>query len=89
HHGQEIKPGIGGKAVFLTGAIGGLMTSGWVDMHDPWLDTIYPAEQPSFDKAMVHGHRLAELILDLADSTWVSIDQPTIRLSTQTILFDV
>jgi hypothetical protein len=89
HRGEFVRMGTGGKVIFLTGAVGGLMTSGWVDMYDPWLDTIYPASTPSFDKAMVHGHRLADLILTRQDTSWSLIKNPSIRLSTKTILLDI
>ena len=90
HHGINVRSGIGGDVIFLTGAVGGLMTSGWVDMFDPWLDTIYPSSTPSFDKTMVHGHRLADLILNQSDtSDWIRITEPSIRLSTKTLMLSV
>jgi len=75
--------GLGGICVYMSGAIGGLMTTDpdW-PINDPWLDTTYL--EPTFDKAKSQGLQLANIALQaLQDSSeWL---QPThIQLSAHT-----
>ena len=60
---QLVKAGLGGTTLWLTGNIGGLMTSGPTDpIYDPFLkETI---TQPSHEKARAYGYSLASSVID-------------------------
>ena len=60
---ELVKPGLGGITLWLTGNIGGLMTSGPTDpIYDPFLkETI---TQPSHEKARAYGYSLANSVID-------------------------
>ena len=87
------KPGIGGVAVYINGAIGGLMTTrGSMPLRDPFLDTTYT--EASFEKARAQGQRLALLALDalahpdtLVDKAGLSIRAKTITLPLENKMF--
>jgi len=78
--------GVGGVAVYVNGAIGGLMTtSPGFGIQDPFRDTVY--REPSFDKAAAQGHWLALLGLKaLQDTSVAEIREGTIRLRAKTVL---
>ena len=60
---QLIKPGLGGTTLWLTGNIGGLMTSGPTDpIYDPVLEKMIV--KPSHIKARAYGYSLANSIID-------------------------
>jgi len=60
---QLIKPGLGGTTLWLTGNIGGLMTSGPTDpIYDPFIKKTYT--QPSHEKAQAYGYTLANSVID-------------------------
>ncbi len=60
---QLIKPGLGGTTLWLTGNIGGLMTSGPTDpIYDPVLGKMIV--KPSHIKARAYGYSLANSIID-------------------------
>ena len=60
---QLVKPGLGGTTLWLTGNIGGLMTSGPTDpVYDPFIkETI---TQPSHEKARAYGYSLANSVIN-------------------------
>ena len=60
---QLVKPGLGGTTLWLTGNIGGLMTSGPTDpIYDPFIkETI---TQPSHEKARAYGYSLANSVIN-------------------------
>ena len=60
---QLVKPGLGGTTIWLTGNIGGLMTSGPTDpIYDSFAkETI---TQPSHEKARAYGYSLADSVID-------------------------
>lgn len=78
-----VHPGSGGIAVYVNGAIGGLMTTHAKDtLFDPARDTLFV--QPSFEKAASQGRQLAQLSLAALDSAELLPPSP-IRLRAQSI----
>ena len=65
--GRIQRPGLGGQAIYLSAAIGGLMTThDSTAVRDPLSDQVIVA--PSFAKARAVGYRLAEAVLDAVKS---------------------
>lgn len=86
YDGDLKRKGIAGTGVFANGAIGGLMTTLGVKVHDPWLKQDF--EKPSFAKARAQGYRLAALVLDqIEKGKWKTVSNPAIRLRAKTFLF--
>lgn len=77
--------GLGGVAVYVNGAIGGLMTtSPGFGVQDPFFDTVYL--EPSYDKARAQGQHLAILGLSaLRDTAVVELASGTIDLRAKSI----
>ena len=62
-----IKPGLGGTTLWLTGNIGGLMTSGPTDpIYDPVLKKTLT--KPSHAKARAYGYSLASSVIEAFDA---------------------
>jgi hypothetical protein len=88
-----IIPGIGGIAVYITGAIGGLMTtSPGLAVKDPVTGVDF--KEPTFEKAHAQGNQLAMLALnsmmnpvERIDSAAISLVVRTIRLPLRNKLF--
>ena len=60
---QLMKSGLGGTTLWLTGNIGGLMTSGPTDpIYDPFIKEIIT--QPSHEKARAYGYSLADSVIN-------------------------
>lgn len=60
---QLVKPGLGGTTLWLTGNIGGLMTSGPTDpIYDSFANKTIT--QPSHEKARAYGYSLANSVID-------------------------
>jgi len=78
------KPGLGGVAVYVNGAIGGLMTTraSW-PLRDPFLDTTYT--QASFEKAKAQGQRLAMLALNALDHPDTIVERANLSVRAKTI----
>ncbi len=77
--------GLGGTAVFVNGAIGGLMTTPpELAVKDPFSDEVFT--KPSFQKAEAQGNALAIITLNaLNDSTKTeTIDKTSIKLRANT-----
>ncbi len=88
YDGECKRPGTGGTAVFVNGAIGGLMTTLHVSVNDPWLGEQF--EKASFEKARAQGHRLADLVLEhLEKGEWKSVENPAMHLLARTFLLKV
>ena len=75
---QLIRPGLGGTTLWLTGNIGGLMTSGPTDpIYDPVLKKMII--KPSHAKARTYGYSLANSVIeafhagDFEQSSWSPI----------------
>lgn len=79
-----VKPGIGGIAVYINGAIGGLMTTrGSQAVQDPFRDTSWV--KPTFDKAKAQGQKLAMLALSALLAPDTSFDRAHISVRAKTI----
>jgi len=94
HRGDTlVRPGIGGVAVYINGAIGGLMTTHpSLAIKDPF--TGKEIKEPSFEKAEAEGKQLALLALDamnnrsgVIDSANISLIVRTLTLPIQNVLF--
>jgi hypothetical protein len=86
NNGTLVKKGIGGVAVYINGAIGGLMTT-----HQDLMikDPVTGQEflKPSFEKAEAQGKGLALLALNAMDKPIEEIDSAGISLLVKTIYF--
>jgi hypothetical protein len=86
YDGDSLKmKGLGGTAVFINGAIGGLMTTPPdLPVKDPFSDEVYTA--PSFQKAEAQGNTLAIITLNaLQDSSKTEIiDRTSMKLAAKT-----
>lgn len=86
YDGDSLKmKGLGGTAVFINGAIGGLMTTPpELAVKDPFSDEVYTT--PSFKKAEAQGNTLAIITLNaLNDSTKTeTIDKTSMQLKATT-----
>lgn len=88
-----IHEGLGGVAVYLNGALGGLMcTHPSLEVKDPFTGKVY--KEPSFEKAKAQGDYLAYLGLTALDSSdyvvekaGVSIRAKSVKLEFQNPLF--
>lgn len=80
-----VTPGLGGVAMFVTGNIGGLMTtSPGVGIECPFTDTVY--FEPSFDKVEAQGLTLAQLTIEALNSrNTMEIDLGGIDLRARTV----
>jgi hypothetical protein len=82
------RPGIGGVAVFINGAIGGLMTTHpSLGIKDPV--TGREIKEPSFEKAEAEGKQLALLALKTMSNTSEVIDSANISLIIRTLTLPI
>jgi len=78
-----VEPGVGGVAVYINGAIGGLMTThSSTGVKDPFKDTIYV--KPSFDKARAQGDTIGMIILRTMRDQPVMVEKAGISLRAKT-----
>ena len=88
YNGEQKRAGVGGMALFINGAVGGLMTSLHSTVHDPWINA--DIRKASFDKARAQGYRMADAVLDhVQDGAWDELEEPKIRLLAKTFNFQV
>jgi hypothetical protein len=79
-----VKPGIDGVAVYINGAIGGLMTTHpSLGIKDPF--TGQEIKEPSFEKADAEGKQLAILALNAMNNPGEVIDSGNISLIVRTV----
>ncbi|MEN8157657.1 MAG: hypothetical protein ABFS10_11965 [Bacteroidota bacterium] len=85
YHGDSlVRPGVGGIAVYINGAIGGLMTTrASMPLDDPFLDTTY--NEASFDKIRAQGQQLAMLALDALEHPDTLVHQASLSLRAKTV----
>ncbi len=75
--------GLGGTAIYINGAIGGLMTTlPGFPIRDPWSDRVYL--KPDFDKAQSQGNQIAFHALKALDNSSDTIISGGIGLSAKT-----
>lgn len=83
-----VTPGIGGVAVYINGAIGGLMTTHpSLAIKDPF--TGLEIKTPSFEKADAQGKQLALLALSAMNEPDEEIDSASISLIVRSISFPI
>lgn len=77
--------GVGGVAIFLNGAIGGLMTTHpSMEVKDPYSKEIY--KQQNLDKILAQGRALAKVTLEtLGDSTYHEVVRAKLSIRAETI----
>ncbi len=79
-----VMPGVGGTAVYINGAIGGLMTTrASMALTDPFLDTTYT--EASFEKAKAQGQRLAMLALNALNKPDTLVEKVNLSVQARTI----
>ncbi|MCX6226325.1 MAG: neutral/alkaline non-lysosomal ceramidase N-terminal domain-containing protein [Bacteroidia bacterium] len=82
------KPGIGGVAVYINGAVGGLMTTHpSLTVKDPFTGQEF--KEPTFEKAEAQGKTLALLALNSMDKPAETIDSASISLIVRTFTLPV
>jgi hypothetical protein len=85
YDGALYKPGLGGTTLWLTGNIGGLITTG---PEDAVLDVRSgePLAAPSFEKARAQGYAIAEAVLDtLAGGGFAPVPAPRLAVHSRVI----
>jgi hypothetical protein len=83
-----VKPGIGGIAVYINGAIGGLMTTHpSLTVKDPFTGQEF--KEPTFEKAAAQGKQLALLVLNAMDKPVEEIDSAGISLVVRTLTLPI
>ncbi len=82
--GRVRRKGIGGVALYVDGAIGGLMTPLHVKAHDSFLNQDFL--EPSFEKARAIGYSLAYRVLDAAENgQWAESLNPAVHIWVRSI----
>ena len=84
YHGDSlVRKGVGGVALYVNGAVGGLMTThATMEVHDPFRDTVYV--EPSFDKIRAQGNTLGLIILRTMEEKAVEVREAGINLRAKT-----
>jgi hypothetical protein len=83
-----IKPGTGGIAIYINGAVGGLMTTHpSLTVRDPFTDQEF--KEPTFEKAEAQGKRLALLALSSMESPVEIVDTAGISLIVRTLALKI
>ena len=83
-----MKPGIGGVAVYINGAVGGLMTTHpRLAIKDPFTGKEF--KEPTFEKAEAQGENLALLALKAMEKPIETIDTAAISLVVRTIFLPI
>ncbi len=85
YNGDElVQEGVGGVTVYISGAIGGLMTTrASLPLDDPFLDTTY--SEASFDKAKAQGDRLAMLALNALENPDTVVQEASMSVRAKTM----
>lgn len=83
-----VKKGIGGIAVYVNGAVGGLMTTDPdLAVSDPY--TGEELKDPTFRKAEAVGHHVASLVLNSMDKPSAKIEKGSISLVVRTLTMPI
>lgn len=78
-----VRKGVGGVALYVNGAVGGLMTThSSMEVKDPIRDTVYL--EPSFDKIRAQGDTLGLIILRTMEEKPVEVREGAINLRAKT-----
>lgn len=86
YNGDELAfEGLGGIAIYFTGALGGLMAPHpSISIPDPFIDTLY--SEPSFEKAKALGEQLAILSFEALKNSQGIYEKSNISVSAKTFL---
>ena len=83
-----VKPGIGGTAVYVNGAVGGLMTTDPdLAVKDPFTGEVFM--EPSFSKAEAVGKQVALLALSSMDKSSLKLSKAGISLVVRTLTLPI
>ncbi len=84
NNGELVMPGVGGTAVYFSGAVGGLMTTrGSMAIKSPFSDKDYT--EPNFDKLKAQGQTLAMLALQALANPDSIVEKSQIAIRAKTI----
>jgi len=88
-HGDSlVRKGVGGVALYLNGAVGGLMTTHpSLGVKEPFRDTVYV--EPSFDKARAQGDTLGLIVLRTMEENPVEVRARGINLRARTFTLPI
>jgi hypothetical protein len=76
--------GLGGTAIYINGAIGGLMTTPpEMTVRDPFTSSKY--KEPSFEKAQAQGHQVARVVLETLNNSTDTLKRGNINLTARTV----
>ncbi len=79
-----VKPGIGGVAVYINGAVGGLMTTHpSLTVKDPFSGQEF--KEPTYEKAEAQGKQLALLALNSMEKPVEEVDVSGISIVVRTL----
>lgn len=85
YDGTLWKPGLGGTALWLTGNIGGLITTG-PETAVADVRSGEPLAAPSFEKARAQGYAIAEAVLDTAAAgSFAPVAAPRLRVHSRVL----
>jgi hypothetical protein len=89
YHGDSlVRKGVGGVALYLNGAVGGLMTThASSGVTDPFRDTVYV--EPSFDKARAQGETLGLIVLRTMEENPAEVRVGGINLRARTFTLPI
>src|SRR5690554_1889987 len=78
-----VRKGVGGVALYVNGAVGGLMTThSSMEVKDPFRDTVYL--EPSFEKARAQGDTLGLIVLRTMRENPLEVRESGINLRART-----
>lgn len=84
NNGELIMPGVGGTAVYFSGAVGGLMTTrGSMAIKGPFSDTAFTT--PNYDKLLAQGQKLGLLSLKAMANPDSIVEKSQIAIRAKTI----
>ncbi len=84
NNGELVMPGLGGTAVYFSGAVGGLMTTrGSMAIKGPFSDTLYT--EPNYDKLIAQGQKLGLLSLTAMANPDSMVEKSQIAVRAKTI----
>lgn len=83
-----VKPGIGGVAIYINGAVGGLMTTHpRLTVKDPISGQEF--KEPTFEKAAAQGKALGLIALSAMEKSDTNVDTASISLIVKTLLLPI
>ena len=84
NNGELVLPGVGGTAVYFSGAVGGLMTTrGSMAIKGPFSDSTFT--EPNYEKLIAQGQKLGLLALNALASPDAIVEKSQISIRAKTI----